>query len=138
MKNYIFIVGICLMTFSLKAQNKIKIDKDQIFKTEQLEEFSNLNATPIDSLTDAEKNAKRIVFKKNKPKYSIQKNGTTYILISFYQTTRKDCIRCNSSSNTTCSARYRIESREYTKWKNGNAVKVWTSTVSIFSGCGWW
>lgn len=67
-------------------------------------------------------------------------NGITYKLISTTQANGSDCFVCpaNTGTGKPCYAKYTVENREYTEYKNGVATRVWVTSVSVFAGCGWW
>ncbi|MCD4742464.1 MAG: hypothetical protein K8R67_08330 [Desulfobacteraceae bacterium] len=138
MKKTIFILlGLSLLTLNSFAQEKTKIKPETVFNFDELQDIKELNAISFDSLSVNEQNASNIKFKANKKNYSINSNGTTYIILSSTKTTYRDCYKC-LSSHPYCTARYLVESRKYTEWENGQVKRVWNRNVSVFMGCGRW
>lgn len=138
MKKSIFILfGLLLTTISVYSQEKTKIKSEDIFNDSIVIDIKESNSIPIDSLSPEEQNAFEIKYIKNKKDYSINSNGTTYVILSSTKTTFRDCYTCLDIPNG-CYARYEVQSRKYTEWENGSIKRVWNTTTRVFMGCGRW
>lgn len=66
-------------------------------------------------------------------------NSITYKVVSSTKTNYENCFKCSNPRDPyNCAAKYLVEGRKYTEWKDGKATKSWMKTVSIFMGCGRW
>ncbi len=151
MKNYVFLIFIMLLNYSYgqteliqdldhKQINKAvaKVKADILFKSISSKDIDKLKATSIENISENEKEALLINYDESALDYVVPKDGTTYIILSSTQASYQDCYRCPSKYRNGCNAKYIVEGREYTEWKNGEVTRVWTNSVSRFMGCGVW
>jgi len=91
------------------------------------------------STSESYSDAVELKYKKNKARYNVPRNGTSYIILSSTKTTLDDCYRCPNRDYTDwCPAKYEVQSRQYTEWKDGEIERVWNTTSNVFMGCGVW
>jgi hypothetical protein len=138
MKNLILTIFVTLISLSSFSQ-KTKVKSNEIFNKNTFEKIEKNESIKIDSISKIENKATQIKLKKNKKEYRVPQNGTTYIILSSTKTTYSDCYKCYNRDYTNyCPAKYEVQSRKYTKWKNGTIERVWNTTTKIFMGCGSW
>lgn len=121
-----------MISFVLFSQEKKVFNQNS--KDVKIQNIKDLNAVPLDMLSDALKKATK------RTEESInQQSGIVYDIISSRNATIDDCFKCRPAPSTlACPAKYVIETRRYTEYKDGSVIKVWMSNVSLFNGCGRW
>lgn len=132
--DYNEVKGLFINIFKIGLQKEI----DNVYSTNKsennLKNLNELNVIQDNFLPSNLKNAKKIISENN-----LYQDGTTYRVLSSYKSTFRDCFKCNKPSNPyDCNAKYVVENREYTYWKEGKKERVWTKSVSVFMGCGTW
>lgn len=124
------------MAFTTQAQPKKKknvvVKNDTVITTK---DFVSIDAFPYDMLPNDIKNATEFIDKAKVPE-----NGFVYSVVSSINTNLNDCNSCGPEVGyeTSCISKYIIETRKYSEYNEGQIIRVWMSTISIFIGCGSW
>lgn len=118
--------------FSQKQQNSVNVVSQK--KVAKTKDFKTVNAIPEDMLAEKVKQATLIT---NNVSLA---DGIVYSIVSSTKTTFNDCFKCGPAAgyDSSCQAKYNIETRNYSEYRDGQVVRVWMSTVSVFMGCGSW
>lgn len=131
-------IKLCIAVILCSAFSAVAQDKNKTVVADKkiaLQEIQSLNAIPSDMLSDHLKSALKVETGTIAPA-----QGTVYTIISSTDTTFNDCFNCGPAVGyeTSCIAKYTIETRQYTEYRGGQVNRVWMSTVSVFKGCGRW
>jgi hypothetical protein len=129
---------VLMMVFALPVTVSAQDAKQKklVNKTVRMSTPKAIEAFPEDMLSENMKNAKKV----SNTEEAALVDGIVYTIIASTNTMLRDCFSCGPAvgTETNCNAKYTVETRTYTEWKDGVAVRTWTQRVSVFMGCGQW
>lgn len=138
MKTTIKLLVLMMMVFALPVTLSAQEvnQKKLVNKAVRMSAPQGMDAFPEDMLSENMKNAKKI---SNAEEVTLT-DGIVYTIIASTNTMLRDCFSCGPAvgTETNCNAKYTVETRTYTEWKQSVAVRTWTQRVSVFMGCGQW
>lgn len=120
---------------SILAQARLK-SKEVVNRNVRMSDAQPMDAFPEELLSEKVRNAQKV----GNTDQAAVTDGIVYSIIASANTTLDDCFSCGPAVNRepTCIAKYTVETRNYTEWRRGVVVRVWTNRVSVFMGCGRW
>lgn len=123
------------LPFATLAQDKKVKEVVSEKKIVEISDIKTVNAFPEEMLSEKVKSAT-----KSNANSAAPTDGIIYNIVSSTNTTFNDCFKCGPAvgREATCEAKYTVETRSYSEYKNNQVVRVWMNTVSVYMGCGRW